>query len=222
MLYRTARQLIGNLSARRVCRDFSIDAAEVGPDNGDMPSTRDTEDEFTRLIEGLRGTRVVGITYYPLTCGEDGTEIEEWDFGEWHQPTMGVELLAEDGTRYSAVWGHTFGYHGLEIFKAPMSSQLALIGQPGGSADVDVTGHPLWSGFIEVPLVGADILWGEGAYENRLPVAVGLTVPDATVWLVAGSPMQWPPDGRFRLGTNDVMVVFSRTLAAAIGLPVAR
>ena len=173
-----------------------------------------------RAIKGLRGTRIAGVTYYPLTCGEDGTEVEEWDFGEWHQPTMGVELLTEDGTRYSAVWGHTFDYHGLEVFKEPMSSQLALIGQPGGSAQVDVTGHPSWAGFIGVPLVGAEIAWSEGAYENRLPVAVALGVADAMVWLVAGSPMQWPPDGRFRLGTNDVMVVFSHVFADLIGLRV--
>lgn len=73
------------------------------------------------------------MSYYPLSCGDDGTEAEEWDFGTWHQLTMGVELLAEDGTRYSAVWGSNFDYYGLEIFREPMSSQLTGIGQPGGS-----------------------------------------------------------------------------------------
>lgn len=37
-------------------------------------------------------------------------------------------------------------------------------------------------------------------------------------WLVAGRPAQWPPDGRFHLGTDDVMVAFARELASAVSL----
>lgn len=184
-----------------------------------MPPSSLAEDEYESTVASLRGTRLTEVTYYPLSCGDEGTEVEDWDFGGWHLPTMGVELRAENGTRYSAVWGQSFDYYGLEIFQASMSSQLGLIGEPGGSPEVGVTGHPCWAGLIGVPLLGADIVWSEGDYGLRLPVAVELRAPSATAWLVAGRPAQWPPDGRFYLGTDDVMVVFTRELAGMIGLP---
>lgn len=179
-----------------------------GHDNGEMRSRQLTEDEYERSVESLRGARLVEVTYYPLSCGDDGTKVEEWDFGVWHEPTMGVGLLAENGTRYSAVWGHSFDYYGLEIYREPMSSAPAVV----------VTDHPSWSGLIGVPLVGADILWSEGDSGLRLPVAVELHAPAAAAWLVSGRSVQWPPDGRFWLGTDDVMTVFTHEAAAAIGL----
>jgi hypothetical protein len=184
-----------------------------------MSSPKLTTDEYEATVESLRGTRLAGVSYYPLSCDDDGTEAEEWDFGAWHQPTMGVELLAEDGTRYSAVWGSNFDCYGLEIFREPMSSQLTMIGQPGGSPEVVVTGHPCWSGLIGVPLVSADTLWSEGDCGFRLPVAIRLRAPAATAWLVVGAPAQHPPNGRFYLGTDDVMAVFTREFAEKLGLP---
>lgn len=189
-----------------------------GRDNGEMPSPKLSKDEYERSAESLRGTRLVEVTYYPLSCGDDGKDVEEWDFGSWHQPTMGVGLLAENGTRYSAVWGHSFDYYGLEVFREPISSRLTMIGQPGGTPAVVVTDHPSWSGLIGVPLVGADILWSESDSGLRLPLAVELRAPTATAWLVSGRPAQWPPDGRFWLGTDDVMTVFTHETAAAVGL----
>ena len=185
---------------------------------GGMPTPKLTEDAYRSTAESLVGVRLTEVTYYPLNRGDDGTEVEEWDFGVWHQPTMGVGLLAEDGTQYSAVWGWSFDDHGLELYREPMSSQLRGIGQPGGAAELVVTDHPSWSALVGVPLVGADILWSEGGYGHRLPVAVELRAPEATAWLVAGSAAQWPPEGRFYLGTDDVMTVFSSEFADSIGL----
>lgn len=183
-----------------------------------MPSTPLTEDEYVRTIESLRGRRVVGVAYYPMACGVDGTEIEDWDFGDWHLPTLGVELVVDDGTRYSAVWDQSFDHYGLEVFRASMSSQLGLIGPPDGSPEVLVTGHAAWASLVGAPLTGAEILWSEGDCGRRMPVAVALSTEFSAVWLVAGSPARWPADGQFRLGTDDVMVVFTRALASSIGL----
>ncbi|MGW2788241.1 hypothetical protein ACWC3X_45120, partial [Streptomyces populi] len=187
-------------------------------DNSQMRSPELTEDEYERSVESLRGARLVEVTYCPLSCGDDDADIEEWDFGVWHQPTMGVGLLAEDGTQYSVVWGRSFDHYGLEVFRGPMFDHLNGIGQPGGTPAVVVTDHPRWSRLIGVPLVGADILWSEGDSGVRLPVAVELRAPASTAWLVAGRPVQWPPDGRFWLGTDDVMAVFTHDAAVAIGL----
>lgn len=187
-----------------------------------MQSPKLNEDEYERTVESLRGTRLAGVTYYPLSCGDKGAEVEGWDFGAWHQPTMGVGLLAESGVHYSAVWGSSFDHHGLEIFREPMSSHLTMIGQPGGPSAVAVTEHHAWSGLIGAPLVGAEIIWSEGDSGTRLPVAVELRAPAATAWIVAGRPTHWPPDGHFFLGTDDVMTVFTPSLALAVGLPLER
>ncbi|MCX5202676.1 hypothetical protein OG897_14600 [Streptomyces sp. NBC_00237] len=184
-----------------------------------MRSLKLTEDEYERTVESLRGTRLVGVTYYPLSCGDEATDVEEWDFDVWHQATMGVGLLAENGVHYSAVWGSSFDHHGLEIFREPMSSHLTMIGPPDGVTAVAVNRHRAWSGLIGVPLVGAEILWSEGDHGFRLPVAVQLRAPAATVWIVAGRPAHCPPDGIFDLGTDDVMTVFTHEFAAAAGLP---
>ncbi|MGW5640565.1 hypothetical protein, partial [Streptomyces sp. NPDC003832] len=103
-----------------------------GYDNDEMRSPELTEGEYERSVGSLRGTRPIEVTYYPLSCGDGDADIEEWDFGVWNQPTMSVGLLAEDGTRYSAVWGQRFDHYGLEVFRGPMSDHLNMIGQPRG------------------------------------------------------------------------------------------
>ncbi|MGC5562046.1 hypothetical protein ACPYPG_04275 [Streptomyces sp. FR-108] len=135
---------------------------------------------------------------------------------------MGVGLLAENGVHYSAVWGSSFGHHGLEIYRAPMPGQLTMIGQPGGTPAVTVTRHHAWAGLIGVPLLGAEILWSEGDHELRLPVAVQLRAPAAAVWIVAGRPRHDPPEEGFDLGTDDVMTVFTHEFAAAVAGTVKR
>jgi hypothetical protein len=181
-----------------------------------------TEDEYVRTVASLRGRCVMEVSYFPLAWGGGGgdgdIEVEDWDFGDWHLPTMGVELLVDDGTRYAAVWGHSFDYHGLEIYRGPMSGELGVVGQPGGAPKVPVTEHVAWSGILGAPLTGAEILWSKGAYGRRLPVAVELSTQTSAVWLVAAVPATWPADGHFNLGTDDVMVVFTHALAEAIGL----
>ncbi|WP_405063515.1 hypothetical protein OG474_18220 [Kribbella sp. NBC_01505] len=187
-------------------------------DTGEMPTPKLTEDEYRRTVESLSGVRLMEVTYYPFAGGDDGNKIDDWDFGAWHEPTMGVGLRTEDGTRYSAVWDSSFGDYGLELLREPMSSQLLRIGEPGSPAEVAVTDHPAWSAFIGVPLVGAEILWSDSGQGLRVPTAVELRAPDSTAWLIAGRSAQWPPDGRFFLGTDDVMTVFSHEFASTIGL----
>ena len=175
--------------------------------------------EYQCTVESLRGACLVGVKYYPLSCGDDGTDIREWDFGDWHQPTMGVELLTREGGRYFATWDQSFDYWGLEIIQMPESDALGPAGQRSCPTEVDVTGHLSWAGLLGVPLTTVDIVWSEGGYGRPVPIAVRLSTATATVWLVAGAAAQWPPDGQFHLGTDDVMVVFSRDLATTIALP---
>jgi hypothetical protein len=175
--------------------------------------------EYERTAARLRGRRIRRVIYHPLMGGEDGCEVEDWDFGPWHQPTMGVELFTDDGGCFSAVWGSSFDHYGLEVFPEPMSAHLLRIGEPGGSALVDVTDHPRWAHVVGRKLTGVDIAWTEDpAGSIRVPDAIRLCSRERGVWIAAGRPADWPPGEVYHLGTDDVMVVFTAECAAKVGL----
>ncbi len=167
----------------------------------------------------LQRRRIRRVTYYPLMVGEDGCDVEEWDFGAWHQPTMGVELFTDDGARFSAVWGSSFDHYGLEVFPQPMTAHLRMIGEPGGLAAVDVTDHPRWSSLVGRKLTGVDIAWREELESLWTPNAIRLSSRETTVWIAAGRPAEWPPAEVYYLGTDDVMVIFTAEFAAKVGIP---
>ncbi|GAA2292590.1 hypothetical protein GCM10010149_45340 [Nonomuraea roseoviolacea subsp. roseoviolacea] len=175
--------------------------------------------EYERTAAMLRGRRIHRVVYYPLMRGDDGRDVEEWDFGTWHQPTMGVELFTDDGACFSAVWGSSFDHYGLEVFPEPMTAHLRMIGEPGGSAEVDVTDHPRWSSLVGTDLTCVDIAWCQAPEGSlRVPDAIMLRSREKAVWIAAGSPAEWPPTGVYHLGTADVMVLFTAELVAKVGI----
>ncbi|MGP3916519.1 hypothetical protein [Nonomuraea sp. 10N515B] len=179
-----------------------------------------TAAEYERTAAMLRGRRIHRVVYYPLMVGEDGCDVEEWDFGTWHQPTMGVELSTDDGACFSAVWGSSFDHFGLEVFPEPMTAHLRMIGEPGGSAAVDVTDHPHWSSIAGRKLTRVDIAWSQDPESDlRTPNAIRLCSREKAVWIAAGSLAEWPPTEVCHLGTDDVMVVFTAEFAAKVGIP---
>ncbi|GGP02645.1 hypothetical protein LDL08_13070 [Nonomuraea glycinis] len=176
--------------------------------------------EYERTAAVLRGRRIHRVVYYPLMGGKGGCDVEEWDFGAWHQPTMGVELFTDDGGCFSAVWGSSFDRYGLEVFPVPMTAQLRMIGEPGGSAAVDVTDHPRWSSLVGRELTCVDIAWCQDSEGGlRRPDAIRLCSLEKVVWIAAARPAEWPPAEVYHLGTDDVMVVFTAEFAAKVGIP---
>ncbi|GLW98259.1 hypothetical protein [Microtetraspora sp. NBRC 16547] len=179
--------------------------------------------KYERTTALLRGRRIRKVVYYPLTDGEDGRDVEDWDFGPWHQPTMGVELFTDDGACFSAVWGSSFEHYGLELFPEPMTAHLRRIGEPCGSAPIEVTNHPRWSSLVGRKLTRVEIVWSEdGEGGIRLPLAIRLCSRERTVWIAAGRPADWPPGEVYYLATDDVMVVFTAEFTAKLGIPVIR
>ncbi|WP_062429747.1 hypothetical protein [Herbidospora daliensis] len=176
-------------------------------------STALTVEKYERTIARLRGRRIRKVAYHPLTVGDDGHDVEDWDFGAWHQPTMGVELSTDDGARYSAVWGSSFDHYGLEVFPEPMTAHLVM----NGSAMVDVTEHPGWSPLVGKKLTRTEIVWSGN--HVRVPYAIRLCSRDTVVWIAAGRPAD-RPEGGFYLGTDDVMVVLTVESAEEVGIPV--
>jgi hypothetical protein len=179
-----------------------------------------TADGYERLVAGLRGQTILAVDYFVLMTGDDGPEPGEWDFGTWHEPTMGVELTMDTGSTYSAIWNNTFDCYGLELYPAPMSHFILNIGQPGGSARISATVHPSWAGIIAAPIESCRIQWWdeEQGAATRVPEAVHLRTADGQAWIAAGRSAGDEPDGEFHLCTDDVLVTFDTDTAARAGL----
>lgn len=177
-----------------------------------------TEKNLRAIVAGLRGQRLADVVYYPLATG--GITMEEWDFGSWHEPTMGVELITDTGCRYSAIWNDSFELYGLEVFPGPMTEFLTHIGEPGGTVPVSVSDHPCWTGLIGNKIIAADICWDDTAPEGvSLPLAVGLASRGSVVWIAVGRSADPGSAMSFYLGTDEVMVVFTSDVAAEAGIP---
>lgn len=171
------------------------------------------------MVSGLRGQRLADVVYYPLATGDDGRVAEQWDYGGWHTPTMGVELITDIGHRYSAIWiwHNTFTCYGLELFRQPMTDFLTSLGDPWGSVAVSVSDHPRWTGLIG-KLIHADICW-DSFDATRVPTAVRLGFGTTEVWIAAGRTADPESAVMFHLCTDDVMVVFTSEIATQAGIP---
>lgn len=181
------------------------------------------------VVAQLSGQCLSAVVYYPLTA-HDGLDAENWDFGDWHEPAMGVELITDAGQHYSAIWNNSFfDYspdafdYGLEVFAEPMTTFLPIIGEATGIGAVSVSEHPYWSPMLASPLVTAHICW---ASRHRTPLALQLGTRYGDVWIAAGrsyeldpTPTEPDPVWNFDLGIDDVMVIFTAAVAARAGIP---
>ncbi|GAA1580655.1 hypothetical protein GCM10009678_74200 [Actinomadura kijaniata] len=179
-----------------------------------------TVESYERLAADLRGQTVLTVDYFVLMAGDEGTTPDEWDYGAWHEPTMGIELTMDPGFTYSATWNHTFGHYGLELYRAPISDFVINIGNPGGSARVTVTDHPSWASILASPIESCHILWSDQELGPGIPIpeAVHLRTATGQAWIVAGRSADYPPNGRFHLCTDDVLAAFDAETATQIGL----
>ncbi len=153
--------------------------------------------------------------YYTFSAIEDAALAEEWDFGDWHEPTMGVELITSAGRRYSAIWNDTFNDFGIEIFPKPMDEFLG-----GTVVAVPVSDHHRWTGLIGKKIIAADICWRH--YPDTAiptPLAIRLGFRKGVVWIAAGISHNQGSSTNFQLGSDDVMVVFTQEMSSQIGIP---
>lgn len=192
-----------------------------------MPVNRSTKAlaaRYEQTAGSLCGKRITHIAYHPLLEGDDARGIvEDWDFGAWHAPTMGVVFGFDDGSAAVATWDSTFTEYGLEVTVSPKRAGLRHVGPPGAPNEVVVTGHERWAKLVDRRLSAVEICWEDVPLSDlRLPLAVRLEAGGrrgTSVWLAAGVPAAWPFDGGFRLGTDDVLVIFERALAVRAGIP---
>ena len=183
-----------------------------------MTQERDLEE----TVASFPRRRISRVRY----CGFQ-VDPTDWDFGTWHQPVMGVEIEFEGGgPTYSVLWGNTYGHFNIEVVAERMKAALRLPSEPydeldDGRARVwDVTSHARWASLILEPLVHAKVIWQRDVTDvaGLAPVAVGLWFLDGPVWIAAAAPSDWPPEERYGLGADEIMVIFSPTFAKKMGL----
>jgi hypothetical protein len=185
-----------------------------------VPSSSDiAAEQLEATVAQLLGQRLADVVYYVLSEGDDGELPEEWDFGDWHVPTMGVELITESGRHYSMIWDHTFVYYALETYAKPMS-EILTVGRPWGSMAVPVSAHPEWARLIGQEVVAADICWDKDTLGTIwAPASVRLGFRGSAVWIAAGRDADPGSPLEFYLWTDDVMVVFTPEMAIRAGIP---
>jgi hypothetical protein len=190
---------------------YSVAAEHGSRHDGPMgTSLIEAAGDYERLVAELPGKTIVGVDYFVLCGGEEVTEPEDWDYGGWHQPTMGVELLMADGEKYSAVWDHTFEYYGIELYRSPITDHVVTPEEGGTTARCTLTVNPAWAGLIGEPIESAAIQWDadEAHPELFLPLAIRLRTAKGEVWIGVGALAGVAADAPFRLGTDDVFVAF--------------
>lgn len=179
-----------------------------------LPRKRLDTGENERVAAVLSGQRI-GIVRYFLLPVDDGPELEEWNFGVWHQPTMGVELVTQTGSVFSAIWSQyeTWGF-GVDLYAEPMASHLV---EDAAGLWVEVSAQAPWSSMIGPIEVG--FVWNDyGTGRPPCPEAVKVASGDAVAWIVAAG---WERQGsRFKvqLGLDDLTVVRDERFIEALGL----
>jgi hypothetical protein len=169
--------------------------------------------ENERVAAQLTGQRIAAVWYF-LQSDED--DLESWDFGAWHQPTMGVQVATEEGGSFSAMWSQyqEWGF-GVDLFAAPAAARLA-----GGGLwrQADVTGHPAWSPLLGRP-VTASFLWNDfGTGRPPCPEAVKLASDAGSLWIITADWERREGKLSIQLGLDDLMVIFNDNLVRALGL----
>lgn len=170
--------------------------------------------ENRHTAASLSGQVITGVRYFPLTI--PGTELPAgWDFGVWHQPTMGVELVTGTGQVFSARWDDYDEWGcGVDLFAGSVSEHLI----PEARVPVDVSAHRSWAALLGTP-ISAGFLWNDfGTGRAPCPEAIVLTAGTGAAWIIAAGWEREESRTCIQLGTDDLLIIFDGDLARALGL----
>jgi hypothetical protein len=158
------------------------------------------------------GRRIAAVTYYDVSAGSSG----QWDFGSWHCPVMGVELVLDDGASYSVVWDCSFGNCSLHVYASPMKEHLLVDGD-GSCTWWSAQDHDRWQHLLLAPIVDSRLIWHTDLTDwgRTAPAALRLTFPTGDVWFVVATHQ---PDDTWWIGADEVVVAFTHEKAMQIGV----
>lgn len=181
---------------------------------------------FERDVQGLVGLTVNAVDYWGVHNFSD--EPAGWDYGDWHQAVMGVQLGTTAGP-VTIIWTNRFYPYGVEAFRKPIE-QFFMAGDEG-PLRVGPTGPSAWDQFLGHRITGAATNWGtigfgpatrdgrvvEPARDVELPTAIRLDFDAGSVWFVAAIS-QWPEMDEVFIPGDEIIVVFSRETLRSMGL----
>lgn len=168
-----------------------------------------------QMAAAMSGRPLSSIVYFPLTGGELGETVDDWDHGYWHEPTQGVQLTTAELV-VSAVWSWDSdrSIYQLGLYRGPMSVHLVGIDGSFGARAVDVSKHPRWVPFTQFDVVAS--LPSEATGLDRPLGSLGLRLhaDDACAWVRTGRGETHAMttgtvfDAFDTFDTDDVMVLF--------------
>ena len=167
--------------------------------------------ELKAAERALVGRRIAEVIYYGFSPGSG-----EWDFGSWHCPVMGVELVLDDGASCSLVWDSGFGNFSLHLYASPMNEHLRVEGE-GSCSRWIAQDHDRWKRLLAAPLIESRLIWHTDLTDRgqAAPAALRLTFPAGDVWIIAAMQSQ---NGSWWIGADEVIVAFTREMVTQIGL----
>jgi hypothetical protein len=166
---------------RCACDTRSRSLVLVG-DHRHVPITpRQTTEQNERTAAQLTGQLIESVRYFLLWVSDDQAPWQ-WDFGVWHQPTMGVELVTERGDTFSLIWSQCdeWGF-GVDLFDVPMAVHLI---DEAAESWVDVSDHLAWAKVVGHS-VAVDFLWNDcGTGRPPCAEAVKLATDAGALWII--------------------------------------
>ena len=174
-------------------------------------------DRMTTLAESattactLIDRRIVAVRYWGLPYSD------AWDFGDWHQPVMGIGVTLDDGSACSMIWESSLAQFNLAV----VPENLATVIPSSASAYPvwNVDSNERWLPWTSSPITDASIIQrADVADRSELtPIALHLCSANNDAWIVAGQPDRHPPT-RWWLGADEIIVLFTVGLAGRVGV----
>lgn len=191
-----------------------------------MTSPADARAHLERNVESLSGRRIHAVDYWDLH--NFAPEQSRWDYGDWHHAVMGVQLTTDLGP-VTVTWEGTFYQYGVAAHLESIDRHVLL--GPEGAERIGPDGPGVWARLLDGPITAATLWWdtvhlpaarrsnGEVTSPARSvdwPTSLRVDTAGGPVWFVAAMPM-WPDMGRFFVGGDEIMVVFSADRMRALG-----
>jgi hypothetical protein len=145
-----------------------------------------------------------------------------------HWPEVGVEFTTSEGDSYYVIWDQKFAHFDLTLAKGPISDEwIPLRDNPDQANSWDVSSHPRWRPFLDVPLSDVRVLTEDfdpspEMPERQVPVAIRIESSGQSVWIVEAQPKDAAKLDlildNFWIGSDEVIVIFGDSGASALGL----
>jgi hypothetical protein len=167
--------------------------------------------ESATTARTLIDRRIVTVRYWGLPYSG------AWDFGDWHQPVMGIGVTLDDGSECSMIWESALAQFNLAV--VPENLDTVIPSSASAYPVWNVDGNERWLPWTSTPITDASIIQrADVADRSELtPIALHLRSATNDAWIVAGQPDRHPPT-MWWLGSDEIIVLFTAEMAGRVGV----